>query len=73
MLTRKIVDQQKSQGHRGPRKVKCEINRALVMINLYHVYVKFKSGFELCETNYNAKSGGQTNAPGDDNRHPPKF
>ena len=30
---------EKSQGHRGHRKVKCEIGQALVMINLY---VKFK-------------------------------
>ena len=25
----------KSQGHRGHRKIKCEISEALVMINLY--------------------------------------
>ena len=29
---------EKSQGHRGHKKVKCEISQALVMINLY---VKF--------------------------------
>ena len=29
---------EKSQGHRGHRKVKCEMSQALVMINLY---VKF--------------------------------
>ena len=26
---------EKSQGHRGHRKVKCEMSQALVMINLY--------------------------------------
>ena len=26
---------EKSQGHRGHRKVKCKISQALVMINLY--------------------------------------
>ena len=34
----KICRSEKSQGHRGHRKVKCEISQALVMINLY---VKF--------------------------------
>ena len=34
----KICRSEKSQGHRGHRKVKCEVSQALVMINLY---VKF--------------------------------
>ena len=37
-LTKKTVDLKKSQGHRGHRKVKCEMSPALVMINFY---VKF--------------------------------
>ena len=34
----KICRFEKSQGHKGHRKVKCEMSQALVMINLY---VKF--------------------------------
>ena len=37
-MNEKICRSEKSQGHRGHRKVKCEICQALVMINLY---VKF--------------------------------
>ena len=37
-FSEKICRSGKSQGHRGHRKVKCEISQALVMINLY---VKF--------------------------------
>ena len=37
-MNEKICRSEKSQGHRGHRKVKCEIGQALVMINLY---VKF--------------------------------
>ena len=73
---------EKSQGHRGHRKVKCEISQALVMINLY---VKFNVHSSYVKQVIVLKSGGQTDgrtdgrtdertdAPGDDNRHPPKF
>ena len=37
-VNEKICRSEKSQGHRGHRKVKCENSQALVMINLY---VKF--------------------------------
>ena len=37
-VNEKICRAGKSQGHRGHRKVKCEISQALVMINLH---VKF--------------------------------
>ena len=37
-VNKKICRSEKSQGHRGHRKVKCGISQALVMINLY---VKF--------------------------------
>ena len=61
----KIVDQKKSQGHKGHRKIKCEISQAFVVINFY---VKFNVHCSYAEQ---AESGGQTDAPGDDNRHPP--
>ena len=61
---------EKSQGHRGYRKVKCQISQALVMINLY---VKFNVHSSYVKQVIVLKSGGQTDAPGDDNRHPPKF
>ena len=34
-VNEKICRSEKSQGHRGHRKVKCEISQALVMIYLY--------------------------------------
>ena len=37
-VNEKMYRSEKSQGHWGHRKVKCEISQALVMINLY---VKF--------------------------------
>ena len=37
-VNEKMCRSEKSQGHRGHRKVKCEISQALVMISLY---VKF--------------------------------
>ena len=37
-VNEKICQSEKSQGHRGHKKVKCEISQAFVMINLY---VKF--------------------------------
>ena len=65
---------EKSQGQRGYRKVKCAISQALVMINLY---VKFNVHSSYVKQVIVLKSGGRTDgrtdAPGDDNRHPPKF
>ena len=65
---------EKSQGQRGYRKVKCAISQALVMINLY---VKFNVHSSYVKQVIVLKSGGQTggrtDAPGYDNRHPPKF
>ena len=65
---------EKSQRHRGHRKVICKLSQALVMINLYG---KFNVHFSYAKTSYSAKSGGQTDsqtdAPGDDNRYPPKL
>ena len=69
---------EKSQGQRGYRKVKCAISQALVTINLY---VKFNVHSSYAKQVIVLKSGGQTDrrtygrtdAPGDDNRHPPKF
>ena len=65
---------EKSQGHRGHRKVKCEMSQALVMINLY---MKFNEHSSYAKQVIVLKGGGQTDgrtrAPGDDNRHPPKF
>ena len=62
------------KSHRGHRKVKCEISQTLVMINLY---VKFNVHSSYVKQVIVLKSGGQTDgrtdAPGDDNRHPPKF
>ena len=56
----------KSQGHRGHRKVKCEISQALVMINLY---VKFNVHCSYAEQVIVLKvADGRT-----DGRHPPKF
>ena len=42
MLTRKIANRKKSQGHRGYRKVKCELNQGILIINLY---MKFNVGY----------------------------
>ena len=78
---------EKSQGHRGHRKVKCEISQALVMNSLY---VKFnvhssyaKQVIVLKVANRRTdgrtdgrtdrRTDGRTDAPGDDNRHPPKL
>ena len=61
----------KSQGHRGHRKVKCEISQALVMITLY---VKFNVHPSYAKQVIVLKvADRRTDAPGDDKRHPPKF
>ena len=65
----------KSQGHRGHRKVKCEISQALVMINLYvkfNVHSSYAKQVILLKV-ADRRTDGRTDAPGCDNRHPPKF
>ena len=54
---RKFVNQKKSQGHRGHRKVKCEISQALVMINLY---VKFNVHSTYAKQETKGRTGGRT-------------
>ena len=43
MVYEKMCRSEKSQGHRGYRKVKCEISQALVMINLYVKFIVHSS------------------------------
>ena len=71
-VTKKNCRSEKSQGHRGHRKVKCEISQALVMTNLY---VKFNVHCSYAEQVIVLKwrTDRRTDGPGDDNRHPPKF
>ena len=56
-VNKKNCRSEKSQGHRGHRKVKCEISQALVMINLY---VKFNVHSSYVTQVIVLKSGGQT-------------
>ena len=66
---------EKSQGHRGHRKVKCEMSPALVMINLYvkfNVHSSYAKQVIVLKV-ADRRTDGRTDAPGDDNRHPPKF
>ena len=56
-VNKKNCRSKKSQGHRGHRKVKCEISQALVMINLC---VKFNVHCIYAEQVIVLKSGGQT-------------
>ena len=56
-VNEKICRSEKSQGHRGHRKVKCEMSQALVMINLY---VKLIVHSSYAKQVISAKSGGQT-------------
>ena len=65
----KICRFEKSQGHRGHRKVKCEISQALVMINLY---MKFNVHSSYAKQVTVLKVADKR-TDGDDNRHPPKF
>ena len=63
-----ICRSEKSEGHRGHRKVECEISQALVMINLY---VKFNLYYSYVKQVIVLNvADGRTDAPGDDNRHP---
>ena len=67
-VNKNICRSEKSQGHRGHRKVKCEISQALVMINLYvkfnvhSIYAKQVTVLKVTDRRTD-----------DDNRHPPKF
>ena len=62
---------EKSQGHRGHRKVKCEMSQALVMINLY---VKFNVHSSYAKQVIVLKvADRRTDASGDNNRHQLKF
>ena len=74
-VNKKNYRSEKSQGHRGHRKVKCEISQALVIINLYvkfNVYCSYAEQVIELEV-ADRRTDGRTNAPGDDNGHPPKF
>ena len=59
---------EKIQCHREHRKVKYEMSQALVMINLY---MKFNV-LKVADRRIDGRNG-RADAPGDDNRHPPKF
>ena len=61
-VNKKNCRSEKSQGHRGHRKVKCEISQALVMINLY---VKFNVHSSYVKQVIVLKSGGQTDGRAD--------
>ena len=66
---------EKSQGHRGHRKVKCENSQALVMINLYvkfNVHSSYAKQVIVLKV-ADRRTDQRTDAPGDDNRHPPKL
>ena len=62
----KICRSGKSQGHRGHRKVKCEISQALVMINLYvkfnvhSSYAKQVIVLKLAGGQTDGRTGGRT-------------
>ena len=74
-VNKKNCRSEKSQGHRGHRKVKCEIGQALVMINLYVKFIVHCSYAEqvIVLKVVDRRTEGRTVTPGDDNRHPPKF
>ena len=56
-VNKKNCRPEKSQGHRGHRKVKCEISQALVMIDLYAKFIVQSSYVKQVIV---LKSGGQT-------------
>ena len=62
-VSKKNCRSEKSQGHRGHRKVKCEIRKALVMINLY---VKFNVHSSYVKQVMVLKSGRQTDGRTDE-------
>ena len=57
-VNKKNCRSEKSQGHRGHRKVKCEIGQKLVMIICIHV--KFNVHSSYVKQDIVLKSGGQT-------------
>ena len=68
---------EKSQGHRGYRKIKCEISQALVMIN-QTLYVKFDvhstyAKHVIVLKVADRRTDRRTDQPDDDNRHPLKY
>ena len=70
-----ICRSEKSQGHRDHRKVKCESSQALVMIKLYvklNVHSTYAKQVIVLKV-ANRQTDRWTDAPADDNRHPPKF
>ena len=67
LVNKKNCRSEKSQGHRGHRKFKCEISQALVMIDLY---VKFNVHCSYAEQVIVLKVAdrqmdGRTDAPGE--------
>ena len=75
-VNKKNCRSEKSQGHRGHRKVKCEISQALVMINLYvkfNVHRSYTEQVIVLKVVDRQTYGRMTDVPGNDNRHPPKF
>ena len=68
---RPFFDQKKSQGHRGHRKVKCEISQALVMITMYvKCDVQYTYAKQVIVLKVTVR---RTDTPDDDNRHLPNF
>ena len=67
----------KNQGHRGHRKIKCEISQALVMIN-QTLYVKFDvhstyATHVIVLKVADRRTDRRMDQPDDDNKHPPKY
>ena len=69
----KICRSEKSQGHRGHRKVKCRNSQALVMVNLYMKCNVHSSYVKQDSAKSGGRTDGRTDSPDDNNRHPPKF
>ena len=64
-VNEKICQLEKRQGHRGHRKVKCEISQALVMINLYvkfNVHSSYAKQVTVLKWR-GRQTDGRTNAP----------
>ena len=76
-VNEKYCRSEKSQGHRGHRKIKCEISQALVMItqtlyvkfDVLSTYAKHVIVLEVADR----RTDRRTDQPDDDNRHPPKY
>ena len=62
-----------NEGHRGHRKVKCELDQALVIITLW-AYIKFNvHSSNVKQVIVLEVADRRTNAPHDDNRHATKL